>query len=75
MILTSDRESFYNREKRIHPPIGKDSPWAMLRLSHYPMFAQANNETLLVNSATLGTAALRTMFEAQQDQGYASGET
>jgi len=33
VILTPHREAFYNREKRFNPPIGKDSPWAVLRLS------------------------------------------
>jgi MFS family permease len=33
VILTPHREAFYNREKQFDPPIGKDSPWAVLRLS------------------------------------------
>jgi hypothetical protein len=33
VILTPDRDPFYNRGQLIRPPIGKESLWAMLRLS------------------------------------------
>ena len=53
MILTVQRELLYNGEKLIDTPIGKGSPWAVLRLSHYPRFAQEHNGTACANSSTL----------------------
>src|SRR5438132_5521449 len=41
VILTAQRDSFYNRGKFNYHPIGKDSRWAVQRLSRYPRCAQA----------------------------------
>ena len=45
VILTPHREAFYNREKLVNHPVGKDSPWDKLRFSRYPRFVQENNGT------------------------------
>ena len=46
VILTAHGGAFYNREKPFYHPIGKDFPWAVLRLSRYPRFVQENNGRL-----------------------------
>jgi len=52
VILTAHRECFSKRKKRIRTPIGKDSPWDVLRVSHDPRGAQENKGTSCVNSSS-----------------------
>src|SRR6266581_4132784 len=61
VILTAQRDSFYNRGKLNYHPIGKDSRWAVQRLSRYPRCAQAPsgrgcamNSTLALTSGSIG---------------------
>src|SRR5215510_7898909 len=61
VILTAQRDSFYNRGKLNYHPIGKDSRWAVQRLSRYPRCVQAPsgrgcamNSTLALTSGSIG---------------------
>ena len=61
VILTAQRDSFYNRGKLNYHPIGKDSRWAVQRLSHDPRCAQApsgrgcaTHSTLALTSGSIG---------------------
>src|SRR4030095_4687295 len=61
VILTTQRDSFYNRGKLNNHPIGKDSRWAVQRLSRYPRCAQApsgsgcaTHSTLALTSGSIG---------------------
>src|SRR2546427_5722743 len=61
VILTAQRDSFYNRGKLNYHPIGKDSRWAVQRLSRYPRCAQAPsgsgcamNSTVALTSGSFG---------------------
>src|SRR5438874_7613317 len=61
VILTAQRDSFYNRGKLNYHPIGKDSRWAVQRLSRYPRCVQAPsgrgcamNSTLALTSGLIG---------------------
>jgi hypothetical protein len=63
VILTTQRESCYNRGKRNYHPMGKDSRWAVQRCARYPRGAQAprgsgrgyaTHSTLALTSGSIG---------------------